>query len=163
VRRSSGFGSWTDPLSSLYRRSFATFCIKVFIRISTATTHRCMVSVGLATPPGYRVMSSCVCDVASWMQSNCLQLNTSSRKSSGARRSADSTVTLATHEQHSLCTRDNKRPDGVTQVPWKRGRYLACVATRPDTFAQSYVQASSIQACSAETRQFLASTFPHSP
>jgi len=37
-----------------------------------------MASVGLATQPGYRVsLSSCVCDVASWMQSNRLQLNTS--------------------------------------------------------------------------------------
>jgi len=36
-----------------------------------------MVSVGLATQPGYSLMSSCICDVVSWMQSNHLQLNTS--------------------------------------------------------------------------------------
>ena len=65
------------------------------------------------------------------------------------RRAFISTGTLATREPHSLCTRDNKRPDGVTQVPWKRGRCLAWDATCPDTFAQSYVQASSIQAGSA--------------
>jgi len=45
----------------------------VCIRISTPTTHRFMVSVGLAS-----LMSSCVRDVASWMQFNRLQLNTSS-------------------------------------------------------------------------------------
>ena len=33
-----------------------------------------------------------------------------------------STGTLATREPHSLCTSGGKRPDGVKQVPWKRGR-----------------------------------------
>jgi len=32
--------------------------------------------------------------------------------------------TLSTRELHSLCTTDGKRPDGVTLVPWKRGRCL---------------------------------------
>jgi len=53
--------------------------IMVWIRISTPTIHRFMVSVGLATQPGSRLLSlisSCVCDVA-WMQSNRLQLNPS--------------------------------------------------------------------------------------
>jgi len=45
-----------------------------------------------------------------------------------------------TRESHSLCTRDKKRLDGVTQVPWKRGQCIAWDATCPDTFAQSYVQ-----------------------
>jgi len=39
------------------------------------------------------------------------------------------TDTLATRGPHSLCTRDNKRPDGVTLVQWKRGRCLAWDAT----------------------------------
>ncbi len=60
-----------------------------------------------------------------------------------------STGTLATREPHSLCTRDGKRPDGVTQVPWKRGRCIAWDATCPDTFAQSHIQASSVRAGSA--------------
>ena len=50
-----------------------------------------------------------------------------------------STGTLATREPHSLCTRDGKRPDGVTQVPWRKGRCIAWDATCPDTFAQSHV------------------------
>ena len=62
-----------------------------------------------------------------------------------------SSGTLATREPHSLCTRDGKRPDGVTQVPWKRGRCLAWDATCPDTYAQSHIQACSVQAGSAAT------------
>jgi hypothetical protein len=60
-----------------------------------------------------------------------------------------SSGTLATREPHSLCTNNGKRPDGVTQVPWKRGRCLAWYATCPDTYALSHVQSSSIQAGSA--------------
>ena len=56
---------------------------------------------------------------------------------------------LATLEPQSLCIGNGKRPDGVTQIPWKRGRCLAWDATCPDTFAQSQVQASSCQAGSA--------------
>ena len=51
--------------------------------------------------------------------------------------------TLATQELHSLCTGSGKRPDGVTQVPWSRGRCLAWDATCPDTFAESHIQTSS--------------------
>jgi hypothetical protein len=57
--------------------------------------------------------------------------------------------TLATREPHSLCTRDEKRPDGVTQVPWRKGRCIARDATCPDTFAPSHVQACSSLAGSA--------------
>ena len=58
--------------------------------------------------------------------------------------------TLATREPHFMCTSDGKRPDGVTRVAWKRGRCLAWdVATCPDTFSQSHVHASSMQAGSA--------------
>ena len=57
--------------------------------------------------------------------------------------------TLASREPHSLCTGSGKRPDGVTQVPWSRGRCLAWDATCPDTFAESHVQTSSARAGSA--------------
>jgi len=57
--------------------------------------------------------------------------------------------TLATCAPHSLCTGSGKRPDGVTQVPWSRGRCLAWDATWPDTFAVSHVLASSTRAGSA--------------
>jgi len=63
------------------------------------------------------------------------------------------TGTLATRESHSWCTRDKKRPDGVTQLPCKRGRCLAFDATCPDTFTESYVQANSVQAGSAAAEE----------
>jgi len=47
---------------------------------------------------------------------------------------------------HSLCTTGGKRPDGVTLVPWKRGRCLAWDATCPDTYPQSAIHESSVQA-----------------
>ena len=57
---------------------------------------------------------------------------------------------LATREPQGLCdARTGKRPDGVTSVPWARGRCLAWDATCPDTFAQSHVQACSIASGSA--------------
>jgi len=49
---------------------------------------------------------------------------------------------LSTREPHSLCTTGGKRPDCVTLLPWKRGRYLAWDATCPDTYAQSVIRES---------------------
>ena len=42
---------------------------------------------------------------------------------------------LATREPNGLCRSDGKRPDGVTSVPWKKGRCLAWDATCPNTYA----------------------------
>ena len=58
-----------------------------------------------------------------------------------------------TREPHSLCTSGGKLPDGVTLVPWKKGRCLAWDATCPDTFALSHVHSSSTQAGSAAERK----------
>ena len=60
-----------------------------------------------------------------------------------------SSGTQATREPHGLCTRISKRPDGVTQLPWRRGRCLAWDASCPDTFALSHVTACSNEAGSA--------------
>jgi hypothetical protein len=60
--------------------------------------------------------------------------------------------TLATREPHNLCTRDAKRPDGVTQVPWKRGRCLAWDATCPNTFAASHLSDNTVVAGSAAAK-----------
>jgi len=57
----------------------------------------------------------------------------------------------ATREPHSLYGCNDKRPDGATQIPWKRGPCLAWDATCPNTYAQSYVQANSRKAGSAAT------------
>jgi len=64
-------------------------------------------------------------------------------------RAFTSSGTLSTREPHSLCTTGGKSPDGVTLVPWKRGRCLACDATCPDTYARSAIHESSVQAGSA--------------
>jgi len=90
----------------LYLSSFFSipliFCnwssIMVYISISTTTTHRFMDSVGLATQPGYRVS----CRRASAMLHHGCSLIASSltrlsRKSSGARRSADSIWSQTRH------------------------------------------------------------------
>ena len=34
---------------------------------------------------------------------------------------------------------DNKRPDGVTLIPWKQGKCLAWDVGMPDTYAQSHL------------------------
>ena len=64
-------------------------------------------------------------------------------------RAFNSVGAFATREPHSLCGRSDKRPDGVTQIPWRRGRCLAWDATCPNTFTQSYVQSTSNVAGSA--------------
>jgi len=57
--------------------------------------------------------------------------------------------TLAIREPHGLCTSNGKRPDGVTQIPLRRGRCLAWDAACPDTFATCHVTACSDEAGSA--------------
>ena len=64
-------------------------------------------------------------------------------------RAFNSVGAFATREPHSLCAQSDKRPDGVTQVPWRRGRCLAWDATCPNTYAQSYAQTTSRIAGSA--------------
>src|SRR4029077_692335 len=48
-----------------------------------------------------------------------------------------------------LSRSDAKRPDGVTLVPWFRGRCLLWDATCPDTLAPSHLQRSSTEAGTA--------------
>jgi hypothetical protein len=63
----------------------------------------------------------------------------------------------ATREPHGLCTQAGKRPDGVTSIPWQRGRCLAWDATCPDTYASSHLPATSVvagaAAAAAETKK----------
>ena len=49
-------------------------------------------------------------------------------------------------EPKRLGPSDQKRPDGVTLVPWSRGRCLMWDATCPDTLAPSHVGRSSVMA-----------------
>ena len=43
-------------------------------------------------------------------------------------------------EPSGLHRADGKRPDGMTMVPWERGKYLVWDATCVDTFCQSHWQ-----------------------
>ena len=47
------------------------------------------------------------------------------------------------------CGSDAKRPDGATLVQWARGKQMAWEVTVPDTYAQSHVNDTSIQAGTA--------------
>jgi len=46
----------------------------------------------------------------------------------------------AVTEPVSLIRQDGKRPDGVTLLPWARGKPLAWDITVPDTYAESHLQ-----------------------
>ena len=45
----------------------------------------------------------------------------------------------AAKEPPGLIRSDNKRPDGVTLIPWKQGKCLAWDVTMPDIYAQSHL------------------------
>ena len=49
-------------------------------------------------------------------------------------------------EPTGLSRSDGKRPDGVTLVPWRRGRLLVWDATCPDTFAPSHLPSATREA-----------------
>lgn len=54
-----------------------------------------------------------------------------------------------TKEPPGLMSGSGKRPDGVTQLPWKNGKYLAWDVTVATTLAESYLAASSSHSGSA--------------
>ena len=49
-------------------------------------------------------------------------------------------------EPPGLLRSDGKRPDGVTQIPWSRGKCLVWDVTVADTLAPSYAHLSSVSA-----------------
>lgn len=55
----------------------------------------------------------------------------------------------ATKEPTGISRTDGKRPDGISLVPWVRGKCLAWDVTCPDTFAASHVALSSATVASA--------------
>jgi hypothetical protein len=142
--RSHWSGDWLDalPLSSVgLKMDNATIRIATSLRLGAPVVrpHVCVCGVTV-TVDGYHGLS---CRHGSGRHSRHNQLNDL------LARAFINTGTLTTREPHSLCTNSGKRPDGMTQVPWKRGRCLAWDATCPDTFAVSHVQSSSTQAGSA--------------
>ena len=52
-------------------------------------------------------------------------------------------------EPAGLLRTDGKRPDGVTQVPWRAGKCITWDVTVADTLAQSYIRSTAAVAGSA--------------
>ena len=48
----------------------------------------------------------------------------------------------ASKEPAGLCTRDGKRPAGLSLIPWQNGKPLAWDVTVGATLAESYVEVS---------------------
>src|SRR5688572_5982402 len=59
-------------------------------------------------------------------------------------------------EPLGLTREDGKRPDGVTLIPWSRGRCLTWDVTVADTFAASHLAATSTEAGEAANRAAVA-------
>jgi hypothetical protein len=53
----------------------------------------------------------------------------------------------AIREPNNLSRTDGKKPDGVTLIPWSKGKSLMWDATIPNTMASSYLKTSSSKAC----------------
>ena len=58
----------------------------------------------------------------------------------------------AVKEPLGLCRSDGKRPDGVTMIPWSRGRCLAWDVTVVDTLAPSHIAETSSLAGAAAVK-----------
>jgi len=58
----------------------------------------------------------------------------------------------AVREPANLLRRDGRRPDGITLVPWVRGKCLMWDVTVADTLAPTYVRDSAVQAGAAATK-----------
>ena len=54
-------------------------------------------------------------------------------------RAVKSAQIPTTKEPIGLSRSDGKKPDGVTLIPWKRGKPLAWDVTVPDTYAASHI------------------------
>jgi hypothetical protein len=142
--RSPGSGDWLDamPLSSIgLKLDNASVRIAIALRLGAPIVHlhKCICGTTVTTE-GHHGLS---CRRGSGRHSRHNQVNEI------LCRAFTSVGAFATREPHSLCGRSDKRPDGVTQIPWRRGRCLAWDATCPNTFAQSYVQTTSHTAGSA--------------
>ena len=66
-------------------------------------------------------------------------------------------------EPSGLYRSDGKRPDGITMVPWKNGKYLVWDATCPATFATSYTALATreVGAVAAQAEEKKATKYSH--
>ena len=58
----------------------------------------------------------------------------------------------ATKEPVSLIQQDGKHPDSTTLLPWARGKPMAWDTTVPDTNAESHIDPTVREACSAANK-----------
>ena len=65
-------------------------------------------------------------------------------------------------EPAGLSRSDGKRPDGVSLIPWSRGRCVAWDVTSSDTLSPSHLPSSATQAGSAAARAEAAKTLKYS-
>ena len=142
--RSSGSGDWLDamPISSIgLKMDNASVRIAVGLRLGAPIVHTHICVCGTTVSADGHHGLSCRHGFGRHTRHN--QVNEI------ICRAFNSVGAYATREPHSLCGRSDKRLDGVTQIPWRRGRCLAWDATCPNTYAQSYVLATSRLAGSA--------------
>ncbi len=142
--RGAGSGSWLHALPSA----------NLGLRLSDDETR---IAVGLRLGASLVLEHSCVC--GSKVESDGHH-GLACRKSSGrhlrhslandviarALRSANTPTIL---EPTGMLRGDGKRPDGVTMIPWSRGKALVWDFTCPDTLAPSHVRQTSVAAGSA--------------
>ena len=142
--RAPGSGDWLEalPLTSVgLKMDNNTVRIAVGLRLGAPIVHPHQCVCGsLVTRDGRHGLS---CRKSAGRHSRHNQVNDI------LHRAFVSCGTLATREPRGLIVSGNKRPDGATLVPWRRGRCLAWDATCPDTFAASHLQANSSSAGSA--------------
>ena len=58
----------------------------------------------------------------------------------------------ASKEPVSLVQQDGKRPDGTTLLPWARGKPMAWNVRVPDTYAESHIDQTAREVCSAANK-----------
>ena len=136
-RKESGAWLSAPPVSSLGMRiEDEVVRIAVGLRLGTplCTTHRCNLCGNQVDTSGTHGLH---CRKKPGVHSRHATLNNIIQRSLAA---ADIPSVL---EPVGLCRSDGKRADGVTIIPWKRGRALAWDVTCWDTFAPSYTSHSS--------------------
>ena len=141
--RAEGSGAWLEalPLHAVgLKLDNETIRIAAGLRLGAALVHQHICVCGtLVNADGHHGLA---CRRSAGRHSRHNQVNDI------LQRAFISAGVLATREPLGLCT-NGKRPDGITSVPWRKGRCLAWDATCPDTYAPSHLHASSIVAGSA--------------
>ena len=142
--RAPGAGSWLKamPLTAVgLKLDDATLRVAVGLRLGAPLVHPHNCSCGEAVLPDGRHGLSC--RKSAGRQSRHGQLNDI------LLRAFNSIGITSMREPTGLCRGSENRPDGVTVVPWRRGKNLAWDATCADTFAVSHLPGTSVTAGAA--------------